>query len=182
MNRDVVSRTAITGTPCTGKTTLAELLRSQGHTVVDLKQWASEQHAVVGHDDADNADIIDMEALATAAERLPTSCFIEGHLAHLLPLEAIWVIRCDPATLRPRLQKRGYAETKVLENLEAEALDIILQEALAASEQSGARVIQRDASTRSPEALLSAFTESSIEAPKAHDLEPVDWSHRLPFA
>jgi adenylate kinase len=93
-------------------------------------------------------------------------------------VDVAWVLRCDPDVLRGRLQRRGYSTGKVVENLEAEALDIILQEAL----DMGAPVLQRDGTRRSPEALFQAFVEASLGAPKGNDLEAVDWSDRLPFA
>ena len=40
------------------------------------------------------------------------------------------VLRLHPSLLRPRLKARGYSEAKIRENLEAEALDVILVEAV----------------------------------------------------
>jgi adenylate kinase len=101
----------------------------------------------------------------------------EGHLAHLLPVDVAWVVRCDPDALRPRLESRGYAASKVRENLEAEALDIILAEAV----DSCPRVVQRDGTRRTPAALYKAFADAGLGGPKADDLEAVDWSDRLPI-
>lgn len=165
-------RVALTGTPGTGKTTLAHHLREQGHVVVDLKAWATETGAISGKD-ADGTLIIDTDALATSV--LPPDCVIEGHMAHHLAVDAVWLVRCDPRVLRPRLEARNYLPAKVLENLEAEAMDLILQEALSI----GVPVVQRDGSHRSVAELASAFTVNGTEALKDHDLEPVDWSDRI---
>ncbi len=154
---------------------MAQLLARQGSRVIDLKAWAKETGAIVGHDDQDDADIIDLDELASRMAALPEDCFIEGHLAHLLPVDVAWVIRVDPHVLGPRLRTRGYADAKVVENLESEALDIILLEAL----DNVPLVVQRDATTRSPGELLESFAAAT--ATLGHDIEDVDWTDRLPF-
>ena len=174
-------RVAVTGTPGVGKTTLAEAMRRHGWRVVDVKRWAREVGAVVGHDAQDQADVIDVErlrlhVLPDDGERVA----YEGHLSHFLPLDVAWVVRCDPDLLRERLALRGYPPGKVEENVEVEALDLILQEAL----EHVPRVVQRDGTRRTAEELYTAFAEAVPDAPKGrnrkrHDIEPVDWSDRL---
>lgn len=173
-------RLAITGTPGVGKTTLAGVAARNGWRVVDVKAWAREAGAVVGHDELDGADVIDVEALAQLVPDDDGSrVAYEGHLSHLLPVDAAWVIRLDPKKLGPRLVARGYAPAKVLENLEAEALDLILQEAL----ENVPAVVQRDATNRAPDALFNSFVSvPPAQLLRAPDLEPVDWSAQLPFA
>lgn len=164
-------RVAVTGTPCVGKTTLAALLRERGETVVDLKQWAAEAFAIAATDD-DGTLVIDTNILPV--HDLPESCFIEGHMAHHLDVDAVWLVRCDPHMLSPRLDGRGYSPAKIRENLEAEAMDLILQESLERP-----LVVQRDGTHRSPAQLLAAFDEAKTGTLKGHDLETVDWSNWL---
>ncbi len=172
-------RVALTGTPGCGKTTLAAVAARHGWHVVDVKAWAKTEDCVVGFDKEDRAEVLDMDALA---DRVPnddgSKVLYEGHLSHLLPVDGVWVVRCDPMILRGRLEERGYKAAKVVENLEAEALDVILQEALEATP----RVVQRDGTRRTPEALYSAFAGVRLDALKGPELEPVDWSGQLPFA
>jgi adenylate kinase len=169
-------RVALTGTPGVGKTTLAALAARDGWQVVDVKAWAKAEGCVVGYDEADQAAVIDVRRLA---RRMPAGqrLLFEGHLSHLLPVDLAWVVRCDPDVLRPRLVARGYPPAKVAENLEAEALDLILQEAL----DGVPRVVQRDGTRRSPEALYKAFADAGLGSAKDDDLEAVDWSDRLPL-
>ena len=171
-------RLAITGTPGTGKTTLAREAAAAGWRVVDVKAWAAQAGCVVGHDPDDQADVIDVARLARQLPRDDGGrVAYEGHLAHLLPVDAVWVVRCDPAVLRGRLEERGYPAAKVRENLEAEALDLILQEALGQHR----RVVQRDGTRRHPKELFAAFADVALDSLKGPDLEPVDWSDQLPL-
>jgi adenylate kinase len=56
---------------------------------------------------------------------------IEGHLAHLLGIEGVVIVlRTAPWELRARLMKKGFSDAKTSENVEAEALDVVLIEAL----------------------------------------------------
>ncbi|MHB8634213.1 MAG: adenylate kinase family protein [Thermoplasmatota archaeon] len=170
-------RIALTGTPGVGKTTLAAHAgKALGWRVVDVKSWAHEAGHVVGYDAADDSAVVDVEGLGEEREwegRPATTTLYEGHLSHLLPVDGAWVLRLDPAHLRPRLEGRGYPRAKVRENLEAEALDIILQECL----DRFALVVQRDGSRRTIDETLTAFTSAG----PGHDLEEVDWSAQMPF-
>lgn len=170
-------RIALTGTPGVGKTTLAQVAAQRGWRVVDLNAWAREEGCVAGHDAEDQADVIDVEELA---RRVPVDdgsrLLVEGHLSHLLPLDAAWVVRLDPAVLRGRLAARGYRSGKVRENVEAEAMDLILQEAL---DRFPERLVQRDGTHRLPEELYDSFNDADAASLAAPDVEPVDWMERL---
>ena len=171
-------RVALTGTPGVGKTTLAAIARRDGWRVIDVKAWAKESGAVVAYDRTDEAEVVDLEVLRVLVEPDEgEKVLYEGHLSHFLGLDVAWVVRCDPQELRSRLALRGYPEGKVRENLECEALDLILQEA----QEHTPRVIQRDGTRRTPEELYTAFAEATGRAAKEEDLEPVDWSDQLPF-
>lgn len=166
-------RVALTGTPGVGKTTLAGHASRHGWRVVDVKAWAAQERCVVAYDEDDQADVIDVVELASLVpEDDGSNILYEGHISHFLDLDEIWVLRLDPVLLRPRLVARGYSSRKVHENLEAEALDLILQEAL----DTGTPVRQRDAGQRSPAELFASFLDADAPA-----MEDVDWSDRLPL-
>jgi adenylate kinase len=116
----------ISGTPGTGKSSVAGELRKRGNTVVHLSETTTE--FAIEQDISRDTLIIDEEAWV--ASFTPVDGFVEGHLAHLLPCDRIIILRCRPDVLRARLAKRGYPEEKIRENVEAEALDVILIEAL----------------------------------------------------
>ena len=114
----------ITGTPGTGKSKVSEELGRRGHTVVHITDTVAPY--VSGNDVERDARIIDVDRWA--AEFVPVDGFVEGHIAHLLPCDRIVVLRCRPDVLKNRLSSRNYREEKILENSDAEALDVCLIE------------------------------------------------------
>ena len=55
----------------------------------------------------------------------------EGHISHYLDnIDIVVVLRCNPNELKSRLNSRNYNDEKIKENLEAEALNIISDEAI----------------------------------------------------
>jgi adenylate kinase len=114
----------ITGTPGTGKSKVSEELARRGHTVVHITDTVAPY--VSGNDEERDARIIDVDRWAT--EFVPVDGFVEGHIAHMLPCDRIVVLRCRPDVLKNRLSSRNYREEKIIENVEAEALDVCLIE------------------------------------------------------
>ncbi len=169
---------ALSGSPGVGKTTVAALAAHDGWNVIDVKAWAQEVGAVVDYDAAADAKILDLDVLADAVAALPEGKhLLEGHVSHELGVDGVFLIRVDPDVLRTRLEARGYSPDKVRANLEAEALDLILQEAL----DEGVPVIQRDGTRRTPGQLWQSFADAACAGLKSPDLEHVDWSARLPL-
>src|SRR2546426_5174670 len=122
---------ALTGTPGTGKSSVAGELERRGYFVLPLDRFAEEHKLVSGFDAARGTREIDVEALDREI-RVPTKLgFLVAHYAHRLSVNLAIVLRCHPRVLADRLRARGWAEAKVRENVEAEAIDAITQEAVA---------------------------------------------------
>ncbi|MHC1610500.1 MAG: adenylate kinase family protein [Candidatus Methanospirareceae archaeon] len=82
--------------------------------------------------------------------------YLIGHLSHLLKLpELVIVLRCHPETLRQRLEIRNYPKAKIIENLEAEAVDTILIESL----ELHSNVYELDTTNLSLEAVAGAIID-----------------------
>ena len=120
-------RLALTGTPGTGKSTVAQMLSSDGYEVITVESLA-EQYGLSGEiDPSDGVRVIDTGALhdvlAPAWESSPDGVVVvDGHLSHHLPCDAVAVLRCTPEILGSRLVSRGYSADKVQANYEWELL------------------------------------------------------------
>jgi len=125
---------ALTGTPGTGKTSLAEELRSRGHTVLDLNKHIVDKGLRGERDDARDTYSVDVDSLDVSLDEYRTDdlVIIEGHIAHCVGCDMAVVLRCEPDILAERLRSRGYSEEKTRENVQAEVLDVILCEAVEA--------------------------------------------------
>ncbi len=162
----------ITGTPGTGKSSVADELAARGHPVLHLSDTV--QDYVIEEDTARQTRIIDEERWI--AEFSPFEGFVEGHLAHLLPCDRVVVLRCRPDVLARRLGKRRYPEVKIRENLEAEALDVNLIETL--DEHPPERILELDTTYRSISEITDRIEDFIHEKiPPSHGT--TDWSEFL---
>ena len=127
-------RVALTGTPGTGKTEVGRALERRGFDVVWLGREAAPAGAVVGRDKRRGSAEVDVARLdkwvskRTRGRRGPV--IFEGHLSHFLTVDRAVVLRCPPQVLARRLRRRGWSERKVTENACAEALGVIVTEAV----------------------------------------------------
>ncbi|HTY89858.1 MAG TPA: adenylate kinase family protein [Methanocella sp.] len=119
---------ALTGTPGTGKSTIADTI-DEGFRVVHVNELIKNGYSL-GMDEERDCLIADLPRLSKYVRSLKGDVILEGHTSHLLPADTIIVLRASPAALRERLKNRGWSEAKIKENIEAEALDLILVEAL----------------------------------------------------
>ena len=117
---------ALTGTPGTGKTSLSRLLDLNTLSINDYYPKISNGKDVEGNWLVD----IDKMNKEINVSNFSNTIF-EGHTSHFLDgLDAVIVLRCHPDILKKRLVSRTYKEEKLRENMEAEALNIISQEAV----------------------------------------------------
>lgn len=121
----------ITGTPCVGKTTLASRLNGR---LIKINDLAIKHNFVLGIDEQKGYKIIDIDELSKHVYELAKDCeetlIFEGHLSHLCDgADKVIVLRVHPEILKARLEARDYSESKIRENLEAEALGVCSAEA-----------------------------------------------------
>ena len=89
--------------------------------VLSLAELAEDHNCMGPVDEADGAAPIDVHRLAEIWN-VPEEGYwlVDGHLAHLLEVDGIVLLRCDPTALNERLTARGYGARKVKANVEWE--------------------------------------------------------------
>jgi adenylate kinase len=176
---------ALTGTPGVGKTSLVTRLRRRGITVFPIEEHLEDAGVVTGRDRRRGARLVDVDALdrhlAPLVARADGPVVIEGHLSHHLSCATrALVIRLRPSVLERRLRRRGWSREKVRENTEAEAVDVILQEAVA--RLGPRRVGELDATgLRRHElaTLVAAVLRGDPQALKNVKIGTVDWTAEI---
>ena len=167
-------RVAITGTPGTGKTSVSAVLRERGHDVLDMTQYIKDHDLREEYDaDRDTYDV-DVERLNDCLSEYDDIIF-EGHLAHFMDVDSIIVLRCNPEVMMPRLEARGYSEEKVLENIQAEVLDVILFEAV----DSGIPTYCVDTSHSDVERTATEIEDVMKGKTMGHMPEDISWAEEM---
>ena len=111
---------AITGSPGTGKSTLAAQLQQHGFHVLSMETIAQQANALFQHNGLREIDTSKLSEWNWTGEK---PCFIDGHLSQYCSIDAAIVLRCNPSVLRDRLSARpGYGPAKIESNVEWELL------------------------------------------------------------
>jgi len=169
---------SITGTPGTGKTAIASCLRDSGEHVIDLNRYAEENGLKGRFDSERDTYSVDTEklnrSLSTYAN-IDGKVFAEGHLSHFLDCDVVIVIRCNPSVLYERLKKRDYATEKITENVQAEALDVILCESVG----NNAHVFEIDNTSCTVEQAASMVMDIVSGRTAGYGPGSVDWSSEM---
>ncbi|KAF2272297.1 P-loop containing nucleoside triphosphate hydrolase protein [Westerdykella ornata] len=127
----------ITGTPGVGKTTHAEeLARNLGFTHLSVNQIVKDEGFHEGRDEETGSWFVDEDKLLDYLEALPLHTtggyILDWHACDLFPerwIDLVIVLRCDSTMLYDRLTARGYTGKKLEENMDAEIMQVLLDEA-----------------------------------------------------
>ena len=174
----------ISGTPCTGKTTVAielnDYLSDNGlnSKLIKINDFAIENDLVLGEDPDKFYKVIDIDKLndclngeinnflSTDNNGSIKVLIVEGHLSHLCEgADKMIVLRLNPDILQIRLEERNYTESKIQENLEAEALAVCSAEAY---DIYGEKTNEIDASDKSVDEirdLIIDIVSDKLESP-----------------
>ncbi len=166
---------AVTGTPGTGKTSACDVLSRRGYAIVDLDDLARQGGFIVGRDAARGSDEVDVDALRDSLRVPAKIAFLRSHYAHRMAVDLAVVLRCSPPVLRKRLEARGWPVAKVKENVEAEAIDVITQEAADLLPA----VYEVDTTSRTPAQTADEILGILRGRTEGHEPGSVDWSDEV---
>jgi len=175
----------VTGTPGVGKTTVSQKLASKLDAVyVGVTELVKKQNLITSVDKERKTLIADTKKVSKHLQGILAKTegilIIEGHYAvDVVPkkdVNTVIVLRRDPRELKAALEKRGYDEKKLWENLSAEILDVCLWDALSACGPN--KVCEIDVSGKTVEAVVE---EMMMVLEKREDCRNgvVDWLGKL---
>ncbi len=139
MKRPLV--TIVTGTPATGKTTVAKrLAKRQKSCYIDVNNIIKKQKLDKSYSKKWQSYLVDVDKLNKVLieiikehKKIQQPIIIDSHLSHYLPskyVDLCIVTKCSLKKLQQRLRKRKYSAKKIRENMDAEILDVCLLEAI----------------------------------------------------
>ena len=169
------SRLGITGSPGTGKKTLAPLVASLlSYSLLDLNVAARGYSKLT----YGNVLEIDTERLGRKVAGLVVpECVVFGHLLpHVIGrhgIDFVAVLRCEPTALKKRLLARGYRGEKLTQNLEAELIGVVLDECIHSFGES--KVREYDSTKEDPDRLAEMIA-TDYRGRARHAGEWIDWT------
>ena len=166
-------RFAVTGTPGVGKTSACALVKSL--PVIHVNELVDQLDVVSGYDRRRKTKEVDVTRLAKAVAKMNGDMILEGHFSHLLGVDVAIVLRCSPRVLERRLRKKGWDERKVRENVEAEAVDVVLIEAL----ENVPDVCEIDATGKKPTDVARDIEKVIAGERQKYRVGNVDWSQEV---
>lgn len=127
----------VSGTPGTGKTTLAKKLAKKFKArYININRLVKPYELAESYDKKRKTKIISIkklkQAISNELKKTKRRCIIDSHLAHELPKKNVAVAiitTCNLKILQQRLKKRRYNKEKIRENLDAEIFDLCYEEA-----------------------------------------------------
>ncbi len=168
-----MAKCALTGTPGVGKTTVSDLLRKEGYDVLDLNRFIRKKGLLEEKDIKRGSFNVDTEALGERFKKEGKKTdIVEGHLSHHLELSHTIVLRCSPPELKERMRNKGWDEKKIEENAEAEALDVILVQAIGICDE----VYEINTTEKTPNEVKESIKDILKGSTKGYKPGKIDWS------
>ncbi len=193
----------ISGTPCTGKTTVSTKLNDYfkendfNTCFIKINDLAIEKDLVLGEDPDKLYKVIDIDKLnlilneeiddflnkssncsdfsSDSSSDSSNIVIVEGHLSHLCEgADKMIILRLNPKELESRLKGRDYSDSKIKENIEAEALAVCSAEAY---EIYGENASEIDTTNKSIEEVIDMIINiisGQLESPVG-SIDFMDW-------
>jgi adenylate kinase len=170
----------ITGTPCTGKTTLAKALTAKlSAQYINLTDYAKTNKLILEEDKQRKTSIVNEKALKQKLtgeiKAAATDVIVDGHFAQAVVPKTlathVFVLRRNPKQLKKFMENLNWPANKIFENLSAEILDVCLVEAL---QMQKGKVCEIDATDKTGEELTLEVMDF-LEGDKKCASGFVDW-------
>ena len=175
----------VTGTPGVGKTSVSMKLAARlDITYIGITDFVKNKKLIIDKDKNRKTLIADTEKatkkLQEILDKSDGGIIIEGHyVVYVVPnkdVNMVFVLRRDPRELKSVLEKRGYIEKKLWENLTAEILDVCLWDALSICGND--KVCEIDVTGKSFDAVVEEMV-LVLEKIKESRFGTVDWLGKL---
>jgi len=171
-------RILITGTPGTGKSSVAEeICGRKGWPLLSLKEIAEKHRCIIRKEGKER--LVDAKKLRKETLRElkgKKDAVVEGHLGceFPLPVDFVFILRAHPSELRKRMRKRKYSGKKIEENLMVEMLDYCSQ---VSAKHYHVPILEVDTTKRAAEQTARRIL--SYLQKKVKKLDKVSWEKEL---
>jgi adenylate kinase len=174
----------ISGTPGTGKTTIAQVLKEEYSAFhLNLTDVAIENGFILEEDRDRQTKVVDEDKLVLFIEDFLkthlSNVIIEGHYADIVPdeLTTVFIIlRTDPHVLEQRLQEKQFPISKIRENIQSEVLGTCTSFALETHDR--AKIYEVDTSTAPLEETVKLIQQYIKQRP-ASNVGEINWLQKL---
>jgi adenylate kinase len=175
----------ITGTPGVGKTSVSKRLAAKvGALHIDLADLIKHERLSSSYDRRRQTLLVDTDELAKRVhqivEQSRSSVIIEGHYATSViskrEVSRVFVLRCHPQQLKQQMEKKGFKNAKLWENLSAEILDVCLRDAI--KEMGLEKICEIDITNKSIDETVEEI-ESILLCDKECMVGFIDWLGKL---
>ena len=161
-----------------------KLLQGKNFGVINLNDIATENNFILDFDKDRDTNIVDLVKINKFIEnkyRDEKLVFIDGHLSHLLKIvDKIIILRCHPKELKKRLSSKNWKKEKIIENLQAEILDIILIETLEKHPEKN--IFEIDTTNKEIKEIFEniiQIIENGFKPVKKYKAGKLDWSEEI---
>ncbi len=171
----------VIGAPASGKSTLSKRLADAlGCRHVSVSELVRREGFILGMDERRGSLVVDEEKVREwiLGRLREVGCLVVETISpHSVPreeVELVVVVRCRPSILVERLRARGYHREKVRENVEYEAIDGPLQDALEIADPR--RILQVNGCGDDPNEEVTLVLRRLEGEPAGHEDGEFNWT------
>jgi adenylate kinase len=166
---------SITGVGGTGKTVVSKLLAKElKWKFIKLDNIAKRKKLFLYYDKERRTHVVDMKKLkkefVKESEKYE-NVVTESLYSHLFPSDILIILRCDPKVLLRRLKRKYSWPTKIKENLEAEMINLITEEAVELKNN----VYEVDTTKKTPRQTVQAIKGIINGKTSKYEVGKINW-------